>query len=715
MTRYDHLDPRKELEQTIAEDLRRALEKRGFAVQHNGMGDSNAPSEKSDLEVYDSSVHLNIEVTQTTKSSADREFLSIKDHLEKTKRDYSRQRCFVIYASPETHYRMINAMRDYNIMHKDDEDLKMIPLCFSTLEYIVDRLVTTPKEVYPKGQLLTIFDSYRQYVDDETILSTLSHTIFSGDIVLRKESETQEENRHQRTVEELIRALLTLEDSLRENKGITHIDAIRNIIFLVFIKLYEEKREFENKDNRFKVDTFTKYQEFVGQEAQKRAIHLLFDGIKKDPELKSAQVFTDTDNLADKLDDDFVLKFFIEPFEKYHFYTTKVDGIGAAYEVLGLRTGKDVKAGQFFTPENVVTFMTRLAELEPDDTVLDPACGTARFLVRAMYDMMKKVEGRNKEEKVRTIRTRQLYGTDYDLNVAKLAKMNMYIHGDGKTNIFAKDGLLLYDMDNTIDCILTNPPLGDQSYRKDDYDEKFRTERMEVIPKKNITAEKLEKTRQKLADLRKELEALGTEPDPTKTKSLAKSISLREERVRKLEFELQSGKPCWLTTGNQMKGGALFVGAARHYLKAIRNRDLPVEWRGGKLLIVLDEGILNTSDYAPVRQIIRKYFYIKAIVSLTRDTFVSVSSTTTKTSILYAIKKEDPDAAQQEPVFFSYAEKVGVDTRKRICQNHLFNDGESILEKYFEFKKAVLASYIGPVFSREMFAKQGFRAGVINV
>jgi type I restriction-modification system DNA methylase subunit len=163
-----------------------------------------------------------------------------------------------------------------------------------------------------------------------------------------------------------------------------------------------------------------------------------------------------------------------------------------------------------------------------------------------------------------------------------------------------------------------------------------------------------------------------------------------------------------------MKGGALFINAAKHYLKAISNQGALPEWRGGKLLIILDEGILNTNDYKDVRNFIKKYFYIKAIISLTRDTFVPVSNTSTKTSILYAVKKEDPDAKQQEPIFFAHAEKVGIDTKKRVCPNHLFNGGSDILSKYKEFKEKVFASYDGVHFNKSRFLEQGFARGKID-
>jgi len=347
MTKYDNLDPRRELEQTITEDLERALGKRGFTVQHNGTRSQSAPANKPDIVVFDHNTRINVEVTKTTKSSADREFLSIKDHLLKSKRQDSSRKGFIIYVSPETHYRMMNACRDFSILNEDKKDLKMMPLCFENFELFVTKLIQSHKERYTKNEILSLFKEYKQFVDDERILGILYDKLFSDDVALKKELETKEESKHQKTVAELVKNLLKLEDDLREHEGITHINAIRNIIFLVFTKLYEEKREFEGKENRFKLETFRKFQEFEGEEETKQAVHALFNKIKSDPELVNAKVFTDIDSLSEKLDDDFVIDFFIKPFDKYHFYTTKVDGIGAAYEVLGMRTGKDVKAGQF--------------------------------------------------------------------------------------------------------------------------------------------------------------------------------------------------------------------------------------------------------------------------------------------------------------------------------------------------------------------------------
>jgi len=712
MSKYDMLNARAELEQTITKDLESALKKRGFNAKHNGTNTEPARGGIPDIEIWDDQYHVNVEVTKTTKASADREYLAIKDHLEDIKKEHPRKKCFVWYVSPETHYRMINAIREHNSSSRDVPDLKIMPICFSTFELLMDKLIHTIKDEYQKNQIIDLFTEYLNFVDDERVLKLLCEKLFPSDEKLKREIEIKEENKHQKTVEDLISDLIKLEQDLRDYRIALSTDAIRNVIFLVFIKLYEEKREFSGEDNRFTKEGFSKFQSMVGQKTRKKAIHELFEKIKDDKELKDAMLLTSDDKLSPKMNDDFVIKYFVDPFSRYHFYTTKVDGLGAAYEVLGKLSGKDVKVGQFFTPHNVVKFMVKLAELESTNRVLDPACGTARFLTNAMEDMLSKISGSNVAFQEKHIRTTQLYGTDDDLNVAKLAKMNMYIHGDGKTNIYDRDGLLLYKFDNSIDVILTNPPLGELTYIKDTYDDDFRIKRMEVIPKKNVTEETFGVYEKRLENFREKFENAKTAGK--KVTSLENKIKEYESKTAECRLLLKRNESKIETTGKQMKGGALFINASKHYLKGVRDTNALPEWRGGKLLIILDEGVLNTDDYKEVRDFIKKYFYIKAMISLTRDTFVPVSNTSTKTSILYAIKKEDPDATQQEPIFFAHAEKVGINTKKKVCPNHLFNGGNDILSKYREFKEKVLASYNGIHFNRTKFLRSGFTKGEIH-
>jgi len=382
-------------------------------------------------------------------------------------------------------------MREYNVSKKGRPDLKMMPVCFSNFELFISKLIGTTKDEYKTNKVINLFSRYLDFVDDEKILRIFYEELFPRDDELEEALKAKEENKHPTVVQNLIKDLTKLEQDLRDYRIALAADAIKNVIYLVFIKLYEEKQEYEGGGNRFTRKTFSQFQQNVGQDKKKRGVHELFRLIKEDKELREAKLFTEMDRLSEKLKDDFVVKYFIEPFSRYPFFTNKIDGLGATYEVLGKLSGKDVKVGQFFTPEKVVQFMVKLAELEPTDVVLDPACGTGRFLIYGMKDMLDKVTGVNKSRQEKHIKTKQLYGTDDDINVTKLAKMNMYIHGDGKANIFDEDGLKLFESDKKIDVVLTNPPLGNLTYMKDTYDDDFRLKRMEVIPRKNITKENL--------------------------------------------------------------------------------------------------------------------------------------------------------------------------------------------------------------------------------
>ncbi|MDA8338188.1 MAG: N-6 DNA methylase [Nitrospiraceae bacterium] len=440
--------------------------------------------------------------------------------------------------------------------------------------------------------------------------------------------------------------------------------------------------------------------------------------------------------MLDTVTDDFISGYILPIFSKYNFYGTKLDALGAVYEVLALRADKDVKVGQFFTPENVVKFMVQLADLSFADRVLDPACGTGRFLIHAMDDMQHKLQRSNvkgKESKDQHIRQHQCYGADIDTRIAKIAKMNMWIHGDGKSNIFGGkeyNGLLLHkrgfngedSFDNNFDVVLTNPPLGELNYQTLELSdlkandlqqaiEKF--SRMPVLPRKNLTQERMNKKLENIAKHQRDLEELIQEKEnkdlsvkqikqlENKIAAKMKTIESNQRDVKQIEAEILAGKSEYEITGNNMKGGAMFITAIWHYLKEISDSDALPEWKGGKMLIVLDEGVLNTDDYKEVRKFIREHFYIKAIISLTRDTFIPISKTATKTSILFATKKTDTLAVQKEPIFFGHCEKVGLDTKGKVCTNELL----TVLQSYSKFKEAIKNSYSGKVFNKEAFSK----------
>jgi type I restriction-modification system DNA methylase subunit len=117
--------------------------------------------------------------------------------------------------------------------------------------------------------------------------------------------------------------------------------------------------------------------------------------------------------------------------------------------------------GQVFTPDHVTSLMYRLIHVDKDDIVLDAACGSGAFLVKAMCNMVKEAGG-NSTDKAKEIKQKQLYGIEFDREVFALACANMLIHKDGKTNLEQLDSrteeAAKWIASKGITKVLMNPP-----------------------------------------------------------------------------------------------------------------------------------------------------------------------------------------------------------------------------------------------------------------
>lgn len=125
------------------------------------------------------------------------------------------------------------------------------------------------------------------------------------------------------------------------------------------------------------------------------------------------------------------------------------------------RYKKKSENGQVFTPDHITSFMYRLIEVDQNDKVLDAACGSGAFLVKAMCNMMKEAGGIN-TKKASEIKDTQLYGIESDREIFALACANMLIHKDGKTNLEHLDSRTQEACDwiksKNITKVLMNPP-----------------------------------------------------------------------------------------------------------------------------------------------------------------------------------------------------------------------------------------------------------------
>ncbi|WP_226797448.1 N-6 DNA methylase [Aliarcobacter butzleri] len=119
------------------------------------------------------------------------------------------------------------------------------------------------------------------------------------------------------------------------------------------------------------------------------------------------------------------------------------------------------ESGQVFTPDHITSLMYKITEVNKDDLVLDAACGSGAFLVKAMCNMIKEAGG-NSTDKAKIIKEEQLFGIELDKEIYALACANMLIHKDGKTNLEQFDARSYeakkWIKSKKITKILMNPP-----------------------------------------------------------------------------------------------------------------------------------------------------------------------------------------------------------------------------------------------------------------
>lgn len=139
------------------------------------------------------------------------------------------------------------------------------------------------------------------------------------------------------------------------------------------------------------------------------------------------------------------------------------EDLGNAFEYLLSIMGSQGDAGQFRTPRHIIDMMVEITAPRKDETILDPACGTAGFLISAYKYIQKEnldEQGRSKltaDDKTRM--TKNFAGYDISPDMVRLSRVNMYLHGFMAPNISEYDTLTSLDKWNDkYDVILANPP-----------------------------------------------------------------------------------------------------------------------------------------------------------------------------------------------------------------------------------------------------------------
>ena len=443
---------------------------------------------------------------------------------------------------------------------------------------------------------------------------------------------------------------------------------------LMFVKLKEDKRLRTDADTRKLINDgkplprdrvrFSVHWIETNEESEPNPVNtILFSQIRDELELeilrgRKKRMF-DKDERIDLKPS--TAKEVVRLVEHYDLFGIDEDLNGRLFETFLSATMRGKELGQFFTPRSVVSFMTLLADPQVAedkvDNIIDACCGTGGFLIEAMAQMAEKVQRPPLSRKlspkerlnlIRRIRDKQLLGIDLGKNppVARIARINMYLHGDGGSRIYFADGL---DKRVRIEPTL-NPEL------------KAEREELQGLICRKATKFKIGLTNPPFA-----MRYKRDDPD--------QGLILKEYTLAK------NKKTSSIRTS--LKSRVMFL---ERYFDLLED--------GGKLVTVMDEAVLNTAKAEPIRRWLVKNFIIKAIISLPRNTFVKAESLV-MTSILYLKKKYDPQEPQEE-LFMAISENVGhTDSGREIRE---LSDLDSILSKYREFEKGAFTNAEKPMF-----------------
>ncbi len=410
---------------------------------------------------------------------------------------------------------------------------------------------------------------------------------------------------------------------IRNREKLDPAAAFDEIAKILFIKVYVERelRSKRQRKNLFTVD-------FLDDQISKNPLSALFEQTKE--EYADDEIFERDEEIRLR---PATGREIVKLLESYNLSDTSEDIKGIAFERFLGRTFRG-EIGQFFTPRTIVEFMVRMVEPKEGDIICDPASGSGGFLIRffeivrdqiladadSQYQAfkaeieLKKFSEARKAEALRAkfaeiretldqqkrgsrlwnLANRCIFGTDANDRMARTSKMNMIMHGDGHGGVHHHDGFLNVNgiFEGRFDIILMNPPFGAS------------VEPSDVVHESDTWASR---------EIAKRYES---EYGSLYTEAIDRVRAATNKPIASL-FELPKG------VKSKIKTEILFIERCLSLLKP-----------GGRLGIVLPEGIFNNPSLVYVREFCEDRAFILAVVSLPQETFLS-SGASVKASLLF--------------------------------------------------------------------------------
>ncbi|MCY9666477.1 SAM-dependent methyltransferase [Paenibacillus alginolyticus] len=389
----------------------------------------------------------------------------------------------------------------------------------------------------------------------------------------------------------------------------------------LFIKLNEDAKPSGNFTTA-KLKSYCEQNKHMGDKAPQNFLNNLFDDLKS----RHPEVFTDeNERVLSKAE---TIEHVVKRLEGINLKDTQGDVLGRAFEIMLSDTFKGKDLGQFFTPREIVAFMLDLARDNPDKAVLDiengqrflDACaGSGGFLIAAYEDVYKHtlsngVDIRKKEQLLKRLGQETVFACEIEEKAARLGKLNMIVHA-----INAQNAQWLH-----------------QNYL---YNEEYGGLKPSVEYEVDFGDGK---RKQRIGP--DSIDLILTNP-PFGKSVKTESILLNYQFGHEMKVFKTKGRAPEKRPRNSQDSEVLFI---EHYLRVLKP--------GGKLLIILPDGLLSTKSGAAVRQFIRENSLIDAVVSLPIETFMSTAAQI-PTSVIVLRKKKPGDV--QSKIFMAKANNVG--------------------------------------------------------
>ena len=455
-------------------------------------------------------------------------------------------------------------------------------------------------------------------------------SVLSYDALKIEEAIPGEKEFRRPPMDELLTAFDTAHQIIWKKDKLGPTDAFYEFTKLIFVKLREDQRISKLVDNGrstlnasdFNFTTQWIHQQLENDTSQNPVADVLFKRIRKDLEHsinegKKKRIFGTNEKLMLKPS---TIEEVVKLFENYDLHGIDEDLNGRMFETFLNATVRGKELGQFFTPRSVVKYMTSCANLEVGRNclpkILDACCGSGGFLIEAMAQLSHRISALNqlteseRQHLIDVLHSKCLYGIEANDKVTRIARLNMYLHGDGGSRIYTADGL-----DKKLEI---EQGVDDESNR---WTKELKNDLLGVDPVR--------------------FDVVLTNPP------FSMSYKRSNEKERKILNEYRQD----LAKSSSIRSNVLFL---ERYLDLLSDE--------GEIITVIDNTVLNGTKSQNVRDFILEHFVIRQVVSLPFNTFFRAQANV-QTSILHVRRKYPGE--EQGDVFMGILNNIGHDDHQR--------------------------------------------------